>query len=77
MGLARSTINKMEFSVIATRLSGMMGVLFHWSVEQFWAATPQEVAVLFDAMKDLRGEGVGASPPDADAFAALRMRFPD
>ena len=66
-----------EFTTAAVHLSGLMGVLFHWSVEQFWAATPQEVAALFDAMKDLRGEGADVLPPDIDALTALCLRFPD
>lgn len=56
-----------------------MGVLFHWTPSQFWAATPQEVAALFAALAEVRGDGGdgGVSPPDAERMAGLRARFPD
>lgn len=68
-----------RFGETATRLSGLMGVLFHWTPQQFWEATPQEVAVLFEALADLGrdGEGGAVAPPDMAAMAALKARFPD
>ncbi len=66
------------FTPAAARLAGLMGALFHWTPEQFWAATPQEVAALFEALAELRGKGAeAAGPPDADTLAALMRRFPD
>ncbi len=66
------------FTPAAARLAGLMGVLFHWTPDQFWVATPQEVAALFAALAEMReGAGDAVGPPDADTLIALMQRFPD
>ncbi|MBX9796091.1 phage tail assembly chaperone [Sphingomonas sp.] len=61
------------FGERAARLAGLAGVLFGWSPDIFWAATPAELASLIAA---LAGDG-GTAPPDATQLRALMEQFPD
>ncbi|MDP5280003.1 phage tail assembly chaperone [Sphingomonas sp. DG1-23] len=56
----------------AVRLAGMAGVLFGWTPEIFWNATPAELAALVRA---LAGDAV--PPPGAGEIARLKELFPD
>ena len=62
-----------EFFAHATRLSGQAGLLFGWRPDDFWNATPAELAALADAASG-DGSGVPATPID---LPALMERFPD
>ena len=56
-----------EFGQAAARLAGTCSVLFGWSPDEFWRATPAEVAGVVAAL----------APPDAravDAAELARMR---
>ncbi len=57
------------FAARAARLAGQAGLLFGWSPDAFWRATPAELATLAGAMAD-----EVSSPVD---LAALMRRFPD
>ena len=57
------------FGEAAERLAGAAALLLGWRPDEFWQATPAELAT---ALKSFEAEG-----PDADAIAALRARFPD
>ena len=59
------------FSDEAARLAGMAGVLFGWRPEEFWNATPAELAAVVTA---LAGDDAGAAPAD---LARLMEMFPD
>jgi uncharacterized phage protein (TIGR02216 family) len=61
------------FAAAAARLAGQAGVLFGWSPQTFWAATPAELTALAAAV---RGEAETAPMIAADV-AALIERFPD
>ena len=39
-----------EFAATAARLAGQAGVLFGWRPDEFWAATPAELAGVVRAM---------------------------
>lgn len=54
----------------ATLLAGAAGVLFGWRPDDFWAATPAELAALVRAA---RGDAA-VEPVD---LASLIERFPD
>jgi uncharacterized phage protein (TIGR02216 family) len=56
----------------AARLAGMAGVLFGWRPDDFWNATPSELAAVIGA---LRGEDT--CPPTPQDLAELREMFPD
>jgi uncharacterized phage protein (TIGR02216 family) len=63
----------MTFADAARRLAGLAGVLFGWSPDIFWNATPAELASVVAA---LAGDAAPA-PPDRAAIAALMEAFPD
>ncbi len=60
-----------EFAAAAARLAGLAGALLGWRPDEFWRATPAELAAVLHA---LGGEGAAAGPVDLDAL--MRM-FPD
>lgn len=62
----------MRFADGARRLAGVAGLLFGWRPDDFWRATPDELATLFAA---LQGEAPAAV--DGALLARLRERFPD
>jgi uncharacterized phage protein (TIGR02216 family) len=59
------------FSDSAARLAGLAGALLGWRPEEFWAATPAELAAIVAA---LAGETPSAGGND---LARLMERFPD
>jgi hypothetical protein len=59
------------FSESAARLAGLAGVLLGWRPDEFWRATPAELAAILDAMMP---EG---TPADASLIARLKKDFPD
>ena len=71
-----TSTSALAFSDAATRLSGLMTVLFHWTPDQFWRSTPQEVAAIFAALAEAQGEGA-VEPPDTETLSGLMARFPD
>lgn len=62
----------MSFSASAVRLAGVASVVLGWRPEEFWRATPEELATVFAAMTGERDV-----PPDAAAMARLMAQFPD
>jgi uncharacterized phage protein (TIGR02216 family) len=60
------------FGPAAVRLAGLAGALLGWRPDEFWAATPSELAAVIAA---LRGEG--AAPAATDDLARLKEMFPD
>lgn len=62
----------MRFTESAARLAGAAGVLFGWRPDEFWRATPAELAVLMQALGGDAPEGMGR-----DDIARLQERFPD
>ena len=60
-----------SFGETAERLAGAGALLLGWRPDEFWNATPAELATslsLFDANVD---------GPDPEAIAALKQQFPD
>jgi uncharacterized phage protein (TIGR02216 family) len=58
-----------RFAGHAAKLAGLAGLLFGWTPDTFWAATPAELAALIDA-----AAGDRAEPVD---LAAMMEMFPD
>ena len=56
----------------AIRLAGLTGAMLGWRPDEFWAATPAELATIFDALTP-RGE----VPPTQGDVARLKEQFPD
>lgn len=61
-----------RFADSAERLAGLAAVLLGWRPDEFWRATPRELA---GVMAALRGEA--AEPIGAGDIARLKEMFPD
>ena len=62
-----------RFSDSAGRLAGLAGALLGWRPDEFWRATPAELAAVLLALTG----GAGAAPVTHDELARLKERFPD
>ncbi len=60
------------FSESAARLAGMAGALLGWRPDEFWAATPAELAAVLTTLSG--GAGPCATPFD---LARLMEMYPD
>ena len=60
-----------RFGDNAQRLAGLAGALLGWRPDEFWRATPAELAAVLGAMMP-QGEGVAA-----DDLQRLMEMFPD
>ena len=60
-----------SFGEAAVRLSGAAAVLLGWRPDDFWNATPAELAAVLSALVP------DAVAPDALTIDELRRRFPD
>ena len=56
----------------AGRLAGLAGALLGWRPDEFWRATPAELAAVLQAMS-----GDGAAPASPGDLARLMEMFPD
>jgi hypothetical protein len=63
------------FSDAARRLAGMAGALLGWRPDEFWSATPDELAAVLEALAGCGG-GAGEGVARADIERLERM-FPD
>ena len=59
------------FGEAAARLCSAASMLARWRPDEFWNATPAELALA------LRMPSGAADPPDAAIIEDLRRRFPD
>jgi uncharacterized phage protein (TIGR02216 family) len=62
-----------EFAAAAERLAGLAGALLGWRPDEFWRATPAELATVLRAMS---GGGHDAAASQADLQRLMEM-FPD
>jgi uncharacterized phage protein (TIGR02216 family) len=60
-----------EFAIAASRLAGLAGALLGWRPNEFWKATPAELAAVLGA---LAGQDERASEDD---LRRLMRMFPD
>jgi uncharacterized phage protein (TIGR02216 family) len=60
-----------HFGQAAARLSSAASMLLGWRPDEFWSATPAELALA------LTIADAAAEPPDEQRIEALRLRFPD
>ena len=61
------------FSEAAGRLAGMAGALLGWRPDEFWRATPAELAAVLSALAG----GGSAAPVTRVELHRLKERFPD
>ena len=59
------------FGEAAARLSSAASMVLAWRPDEFWRATPAELALAMNL------SGYIAEGPDAETSEALRERFPD
>lgn len=61
-----------RFADGARTLAGVSALALGWRPDEFWRATPEELATALGshAASDI-------APPDGDSIAALRAQFPD
>lgn len=62
------------FTDHAARLAGLAALLLGWRPDQFWQATPAELAGVLAVMA---GEDHETGPLDALMLARLKEKFPD
>ena len=60
------------FSEAAARLAGLAGAMLGWRPDEFWNATPAELAAVMSALV-----GDAPQPVSADDLARLKEMFPD
>jgi uncharacterized phage protein (TIGR02216 family) len=61
-----------RFSEAAGRLAGLAGALLGWRPDEFWRATPAELAAVFAALMPAESE-----PASRADLARLMEMFPD
>jgi uncharacterized phage protein (TIGR02216 family) len=59
------------FGEAAARLCGAASLLLGWRPDEFWNATPAELAIGLEPL------AAPVEPPDPAAIDELRRRFPD
>jgi uncharacterized phage protein (TIGR02216 family) len=62
----------MTFSERAQALAGTAGAVLGWAPDQFWRATPAELAAVFAALAP-----ASDAPADAALVARMKEQFPD
>ena len=62
-----------NFAEAAARLAGMAGAILGWRPEEFWRATPAELATILEAM----GGGDAAQTAGINDLNRLQEMFPD
>ena len=63
-----------RFGLAAVALAGMMARALGWRPDEFWRATPAELAAVLDALAGRTGEGPAATGGDV---SRLKEMFPD
>ena len=63
-----------RFAESAARLAGLAGALLGWRPDEFWRATPGELAAILAALAGRTGEEPAAGGSD---LARLKEMFPD
>lgn len=63
-----------NFSAGAGRLAGVAAWLLGWRPDEFWRATPDELAAVMAAV---RGDAGGVEGVDGAELARLQAAFPD
>ncbi len=61
------------FTTAAARLTGHAALLLGWRPDEFWSATPQELAGILAALSP----GDGAHAPSRGTLEKLMETFPD
>jgi hypothetical protein len=63
------------FADHAVRLAGLTSMLIGWRPDEFWNATPAELASVLTVLAGAEGEGMAAA--DGATLARLKEMYPD
>lgn len=66
-----------NFSISAARLSGLVPLVIGWTADQFWNATPAELATIFSAFAGHDPGHFGQTPLGTEQLERLKESFPD
>lgn len=66
-----------DFSTAIQKLSGVASGILGWTPDQFWRATPAELAVIFVSFATTGADRQAAVPLDAQQLENLKETFPD
>ncbi len=58
------------FAACASRLAGEAGLLLGWRPEDYWAATPEELATALGPLRD----ALGGDAPEIDRALIARLK---
>ena len=61
----------MTFGESAAKLAGLTAPLLGWRPDEFWDATPAELAIALQSFE------IGVDAPDLATLEELKRRFPD
>jgi hypothetical protein len=61
-----------SFAASATKLAGLVGALLGWRPDDFWSATPAELAAIITALSPPESEAA-----DSNLVSRLKEQFPD
>ena len=64
----------MSLSVCARQLCGQAALLLNWRPQDFWSATPEDLAIALDALNAMQPDEAGV---DGATMAQLQEQFPD
>jgi len=65
----------MSFARVARALAGQAGMLLGWRPDEFWRATPEELATALGPLAEAAGAGAGGI--DSATIARLKEIHPD
>lgn len=65
------------FAASASRLSGTVSAVLGWTPDQFWRATPAELAAIFSTFADNMAGLSGELPLGTAQMEKLKEVFPD
>jgi len=65
------------FRTTASQLAGFVPATIGWTPDQFWAATPAELASIFTAFANISSPNSTAQSLDQTQFEKLKEQHPD
>lgn len=66
-----------DFRLTSASLAGLASASLGWTPDQFWSATPAELAVIFSAFETAASQQTPATPIDTNQLEKLKETFPD
>jgi hypothetical protein len=67
-------VSQGRFADAARRLAGQVALLLGWRPDEFWTATPAELATVFAARDEASGSATGLSRAELDSMISDECR---